>query len=302
MKMEGKILLTLLTMVLLLEGAARLLETHFSKDVRELLDRGNLSKLVRKENDSGNFAILAIGNSLARACLHKETFESELARKGYRNPKLFFLTADGTNVNEWSASYRKYFFKSPAKPDWILWVSGPQHLLDQPPASPERLAAYHAAAFDIPLILDEWVGGFDEGARFLLARVSRLVACRDRVRPLLFYNFIPGFEGASESINSLQREQVATVGQSRGSASRFRFALETSGVSNEHMFVIAAALPFSYEIPESVEDVVREQGVTILELGAKHEWGAEAFPDGYHLSEERSVEFTRETVANLPVP
>ena len=302
MKTEGKVCVSVAIALLLLEGAARLLEPHLSRDVEEMLARSSIPDRIEEHRETGGFAVLVIGNSLARANIHRETFESQLAAKGYQNPAIFFLTADGTNINEWNASYRKYFAGGTAKPDWIVWVTGPGHLVDQPPSSPERLAAYHSAVSDMPIALGEWLTETNSRARFLLAWCSRLFACRERVRPLLFYNFVPGFEATSEAINQREKSQRKNPEPGNGRASRFMSALESAGIPGQRMFVIAAALPSSYQLPDAVKEVAKREGVAVFESGAKRKWGADAFPDGYHLSEARSIDFTRGAVAEMPLP
>lgn len=302
MTTEGKVCVSVAIALLLLEGAVRLLEPYLSRDVEEMLARSSLPDQLEERKKAGDFTVLVVGNSLAKANLHEETFEAELSAKGCRNPAVFFLTADGTNINEWAASYRKYFPDGETKPDLLVWVTGPGHLLDQPPASPERLAAYHTALADAPRVPTEWLPDTNLRARFLLARFSRLFAFRERVRPLLFYNFVPGFENTSEAINRHEKSKQKDSGGGSGQASRFQYSVTSSGLSAHQMVVVAAALPFPYEIPDSVKEVANAHGVLLLERGAEAGWSSEDFPDGYHLSEERSVDFTRETVAQLPLP
>lgn len=299
MKKELQLVLIVALALAALEMAARVLEPRLSQDVRNILAHREIPKSIAEVGRDGGTSVLVIGNSLARACVDRESLQEGLSRKGYPRPRVFFMTPDASGVNEWAAAYRKHFSHRGSSPDFILIVTGPEHLLDMPVRSPEKMAAFHTAPDEKLEVVRNWMTGTNERSRFLLASVSRLFANRERLRPILFYNFVPGFEETAQRINRAEAGEEVTPRRA-ASAARFEFLLESIELPGERLLVAAAALPDKYEIPIVVKKVASERGAVLIEDGSHGHWPESAFPDGYHLSDRYSPEFTRGVVSKVP--
>lgn len=299
MKTEAKVVLSVVAVLLVAEVAARVLEPRLSKDVRNILAHREIPGAISDVERKGGTSLLVIGNSLARACVNEEVLEEELSRKGYPGPEVFFMTPDASAVNEWTAAYRKYFPPGQASPDMVLIVTGPEHLLDHPVRSPEKLAAFHAAPGDRGRMIMEWLEGGNPRARFLLASVSRLFASRERIRPLLFYNFVPGFEETARRINQAFGDG-APPGRERPTATRFASLLDSIQAPPACVFVVAAPLPEQSDLPPEVGEIAAAHEVMVLDEGSRLRWPDDAFPDGYHLGKPYSRDFTRKVAPGIP--
>jgi hypothetical protein len=298
-KTETKVILVVVAVFLGLELCARIFEPSLSSDVRNILAQEQIPVGISEVGEKGGTSVLVLGNSLARACLNEEVLEDELSRKGYPGPKVFFMTPDASAVNEWTAAYRKYFPERESGPDMVLIVTGPEHLLDHPVRSPEKMAAFHTAQRDRRRVLMDWLSGANPRMRFLLASRSRLFANRERIQPLLFYNFVPGFEGTARRINQSYGRGEVGAGTGNPTAKRFRFLLDSILLDSKQVFVIAAALPDTYRIPQAIRKIALNRSVSVIEEGTSIPWPSEAFPDGYHLGEQFSADFSREIAVRI---
>ncbi|MDC0275399.1 hypothetical protein OAL00_00530 [Verrucomicrobiales bacterium] len=237
-----------------------------------------------------------MGNSLARQGLDRQTLVAGFVEKGYPSPQVLYLAPDATGINEWAAAWRRYLPGDATSPDWVFIVSGPRHLIDHPIRSPEKLAAFHVSHGDRLLVLKSWFDDNNRRGRFIIAGMSRLFANRDRIRPLLFYNFVPGYESTAQQLNE-DRKQIST--ELSGDSVRFRFLLDSINLPGSQIRVIGSPLPNTYEFPPSVLQAASDNSVTVIDLGNRKQWPLDAFPDGYHLSELQAKVFTKDILTTL---
>lgn len=293
MKTEIKVILAVVAALLMGEVGARLFEPRLSADIRQILGFEEFPQKIAESRAEGQTIVLVLGNSLARSGVDEVTLEAGLRKKGWARPKIFYLTPDASGVNEWTAAYRKIFPGSGAiRPDLLILVTGPGHLLDHPVRSPERLAAYHASRKDRVKIFCEWLNSESERCRFLLASVSRLFVIRERVRPLLFYDLVPGYEVTARQLNQAVGQGIRDPSEAGGTAVRFRMLLDSLDLPAKRVVLAAAPLPEIYQIPDVVLEAASERGITVFQEVAGVGLPPEAFPDGYHLGAEFSDEFT----------
>jgi hypothetical protein len=297
---EGKVLLCLGAALLALEGVVRLGETTLSADLRQLRSHAAISGAIAAAHGEGRQAFLVVGNSLARTSLVADGLGK--LGGGKKTPAVFYLTSDASDVSDWTAAYRRHLTGRPeaSQPDQVFIVTGKGHLEDQPVVSPERLGAYHVAPADRAHVLAHWLRGSGDRARFLLACGSRLFANRDRIAPLVFYRCIPGYEAAARRLNENPRrggDAPATARQV--GAGRFGELLDAVGLPRERVCLVAAPLPWIYEIPPVIKAVAGNRGVILRDAAASESWPIEAFSDGYHLSGAVAASFTRDLVEGL---
>ncbi|MDF1859092.1 MAG: hypothetical protein P1U87_02690 [Verrucomicrobiales bacterium] len=298
MKAETKVVIVLLLFLLLAEVVARIVEPHLSKDVQEVISYGDMADSAILAREDGCSVVVLLGNSLTRTGIDAETLRDGLIRLGYHRPKIFYLTPDSTGINEWLATYRKHFVVSGGRPDLLLVGTGPGHLLDQPVRSPEKLAAFHVSRRDSWEVFCKWLSGAGERSRFLLASVSRLFANRERIRPRLFYSYVPGFEETSQRINANETEILKTNGDSL-TITRLNQLLGIAAPTASDVFAFSVPLPEPYQLPAVAVEAFANQDVVLIETGCELSWPLDAFPDGYHLSHDYSVRFTKELLRQI---
>ncbi len=295
MKTELKVILSLVFVLLLGEAGSRAFESRLSADVRQMLAFEEIPQEIAEAQAAGQTCVLVLGNSLARAAVDSETLEIGLIEKGWPQPKVFYLAPDGSGVNEWTTAYRKHFPSSKTiRPDLLILVTGPGHLLDHSVRSPEKLSAFLAAPQDRGEIFRDWLTTDSERCRFVLAGVSRLFANRDRVRPLMFYNLVPGYEVTAQRLNRAGREGREESVPAVATANRFRTLLDSLDLPADRVILAGAPLPESYRLPEAVLKATSEWGIAVFDDSAAAEWPSEAFPDGYHMGPSAAGVFTDE--------
>lgn len=298
MNAETKVILSVLLVLAGLEAAARVAGPMLSADVRQIIALDGLPAKISGARARGRSCFLVVGNSLAKAAIHRETLEAGLRRKGWPDPEVFYLTPDASGVNEWTASWRKHFPpEGGVQPDFLILVTGRVHLLDDSAPSPEKLGAYHAAAGDRAEILWNWLPGIGEKVRFVSAIASRLFANRERVRPLLFYRWIPGYEETAQRLNRRDLgEGRSGAAEATGSVVRFRELLGSIKLPSDRVVVVAAPLPDAYRIPGEVKSAASQRGIPVIEEVSPPTFPASAFPAGFHLGPDESVAFTARLV------
>ena len=282
--------------LLIAEIVVRITEPSLSQDIRSILEFDSFAGKIREIRATGGTSIVIVGNSLARQGLDRQTLVAGFVEKGYPRPQVLYLTPDATGINEWSAAWRRYLTGAKNSPDWVFIVSGPRHLTDHPVRSPEKLAAYHVSRDDRFMVFKGWLKDNNRRGRFLIAGMSRLFANRDRIRPLLFYNLVPGYESTAQQLNE-DRKQISI--ELSGDSVRFRFLLDSINLPGNQICVIGSPLPNPYELPPSVLQAASDNAVTVIALGNRKHWPLDAFPDGYHLSELQAKVFTRDVLSTL---
>lgn len=301
MKRETKVVVFLAAALGIAEWVSRITESSLSADVRQMVGHAQIPLDFAEARSQGRFCVMVLGNSLARAAVDEATLVDGLRARGFSNPIVRYLTPDASGINEWCTAYRKHFPTGTEKgrPDLLLLLTGRTHLLDHGVTSPEKLGAFHVGASDRARILADWLPSTGERSRFLLSLGSRLFANRERIRPLLFYNHIPGYESFARLLNTGQRREESSVTGCQARADRFGWLLDSLGIDPGRVVVVVAPLPEAYELPVVVTDTAAVRGIRVWAEPASRAWAPEAFPDGYHLGKDASHEFTQDLLRML---
>ena len=303
MRLNGEVKVVLLVGlgILAAEGASRMLETRLSADVRQMRSQRDIPEKIEKARDEGRESVLVLGNSLARAGLRESEIRKRFVELGKPDPVVLYLTPDASDVSDWAAAYRKCFQdrNDSLEPDYLLVGTGRTHLDDRTVVSPEKLAAYHARKKDYGMILRTWLGTTDERARFLISTMSSLYANRERLRPILFYSFVPGYENVAQSLNEADKTGAMRLPGKAASAERLDVLLQSIRIPPERVMVTAIPLPWPYELAPAVLEVAEKRDVRVFTEKSGREWPEEAFPDGYHLAPDQGAIFTQAVMARL---
>lgn len=312
MKTEHLVLIALGLVLVALEVVSRKVEPLLSADVRQMLAQNEIPDRVRQARSEGRPSILVIGNSLARASILPDEIAGALETADGKPAEVFYITPDASGINEWAAAYRKAFplGSEVVRPDQIILVTGPGHLVDHAVTSPEKLSAYHVSPADRWMVAREWLPNLGTRCRYALAGVSRLFANRERVQPLVFYGLVPGYEATAQRLNQARNQQDArSSGHNVKTVERLELLLDALGVDPARVLIVAVPLPNHYELTPTVLAAAAERRITVYAEAAASDWPASAFPDGYHIGPEEGRKFSirvRDQVrvlrSSLPVP
>ncbi|HRJ10214.1 MAG TPA: hypothetical protein PK490_17585 [Prosthecobacter sp.] len=280
-KTESLVVLALLLALLLLECGARMFETSLSKDVAHI--RSLPAEAARlRQAPAGTLKVLILGNSLARCGLDRALLARGLEAASRRPVAVSVMHPDGSRVEEWRHGYRRYFDQTGSRPDLVLLCTGRLHLEDGL-RDLDSVAAFYTSWADLPAFVRSEGLGFGDTCQAAAARASALFAHRRRVQPLVFYNFMPGYE---QTVNLVQKTRNASAPTTRASPSCSNLAslATTIGASGGTLLILPVPLPESYELPALVKQTAVNAGARVLH--ASPALPPSRFPDGYHLDEE----------------
>jgi len=293
MKTEWKVLVSLVAILLVMEGGVRAFETRLSKDLAHLRE---LPAAAQRLKESKAYKILIVGNSLARYGIDRKLLARELENKGYGKVLVEAFYPDATGIAEWSFGLRRYFLNLGAIPDRIILVTGKTHLLDTP-VVPERLGAFYVDRSDVKeaILLD--LGSVESTTRFFLAQVSGLFANRARIRPFVFYNYLPAYTQTIQEINDWRKMMAAAserkTKQQTTNLSRLLQVAQSNGIA---VSVVVIPMFETYDLPQVVIHEIGVQGAPIWDLSKIEGIGGDNFFDGYHLDAEGARRLTSEMI------
>jgi hypothetical protein len=294
MKNEFKILLCLACLLLVLEAGARVFETLLSKDVQHLRELPAQAEKLRAASQDA-FKILVLGNSLARCGVDVPLLTKELKQQLQREVVVAVMHPDGSRVEEWAYGYRRFFQQAGAVPDVVLLITGRVHLTDQL-KSVSDMGAFYVSGQDTGFFAQSSLHGIEDTSRFWVARASALFAHADRVQPLVFYRFVPGYDATAQGINQ-SASRALTAGSPHAAkpltCQTLAFFLDGSKPSGARFLIASAPMPEPYSLPVEVMETATRAGASVVEAGKTLALPVERFPDRYHLDDPGAEAFTR---------
>ncbi len=299
MKDEIKVITCVVLLLLALESGTRIFETQLSKDVEHLRELPQQAAVISNAPAS-SYKVLVLGNSLARCGINIPLLSDGLRRQTKREAVIATMYPDGTNIEQWSYGYRRYFSETGATPDLVLMVTGRLHLTDQV-QSVSNMGAFYVSNQDLLKFANTSLHDAEACADFFGARYSVLFANRTRVEPLMFYNVVPGYADTAQEINhqlSLDRIGQNPAPHELTSKTFYEFATQTKSTGVK-LVIVSAPLPDPYQLPDSVLKAANSGGATVMQISAAHAIPANHFPDKYHLDNEGSKIFTQHFLDNI---
>lgn len=307
MKAETKLLLTLGLLALVAELGARSLGDRLSKDVAHL---NHLSELSTQLRPIGPAQVLILGNSLSRQAFSRQVLEQTWQLPDGSPAQTAALHPDASGIIEWSQGFRRYVQLHGCRPQRVLIGTGRTHLLDPPS---ETLEIDRLGAWLVPPS-ERWSFAHNEGLTpeqqlpFVLASQSQLFANRGRIQPLTFYNLVPGYEA---TVRAISERRSSTLGAESAMPSagpplpqptvrHLQRLLDDVRATGALPIVVALPIPEPYTLPPAVTDLLKQQGVALIDFGSTHDFPPTLFPDGYHLNEEGGRAFTEKLLPQLP--
>jgi hypothetical protein len=297
MKNEFKILLCLACLLLLLEAGARVFETRLSKDVQHLRELPAQAEKIRTAGKDV-FKVLVLGNSLARCGVDVALLTTELKQQLQREVVVAVMHPDGSRIEQWTYGYRRYFEQTGAVPDVVLLITGRLHLTDQPPDVSD-MGAFYVSNKDVPVFMRSSKVGGEDAARFFAARSSALLAHADRVQPLLFYRFVPGYEGTAGRINRSKRSD-SPLPPTQGlepTCETLKFLANTLKSTGARLVIASVPMPEPYDLPGTVLGTVLGAHALLINTGRTLPLLPDLFPDHYHLDELGAEQLTKVIVS-----
>jgi len=310
MSSEIKIIVILVASLIGLEVGTRLAEPRLSKDLAHIGTYPDLESRFRSAGNgdsSAGMKVLVLGNSLARRGIDKKLLVDGLTEPGGNPPVVGFITPDGSSVTEWAWAYRRYLMHPGAKPDLVIVMTGQHHLVDDTREQLDipRLAAFYLSAKDRAEFVSRYSIGSEQRLELLLASQSRLLADRTRLRPLLFYRTVPGYEVGVNQINAALGGGVPVASTDKTTLPKvettdtLNLLIESVNASGARLVVVTAPLPDPYSLSGAVMGLLQKQGVATLLLGETLLLPDDRFPDGYHLDEVGAAKVTGELLRML---
>ncbi len=295
---ETRTILVVVLGLLFVEVAVRLAGERLSGDVVHIEKIGEIAgDLAQAEG----FRILFVGNSLIGDGLDSERLESILAESLRIPVRVAKIRPDGTSPLEWYYLIDRHVFDPGARPDVLVIAFGPGHLFDRSGNQAVlRLAAHHVAWDQVGEVFAEDLEGFDAGAQFVLARVSRAYALRDRVQPRVLDQVIPGYQDLAPLI---LRDRPTGAEVDAGQEQRGTRLLERilGRAQREGVPVLFVAMPSGpgWVVDPGVERLIREHSLGLLDLNEELPLPPERFPDGQHLDDVGRRIFTDSLASSI---
>ncbi len=300
MRSEIKVLLFLIVCLLAGEWGTRWLEPELSKDVEHL---DGLEAMATRLEPRGRSNVLLLGNSLTRCGI-----DQGMLREGWRLPsggaaQVETMYPDASGILEWGQGFRRYVMETGSRPEVVVVGTGRVHLIDSSEVQSERLAAWLVPKDERWAFVKDQKWGLEEAIPFWLASWSRLFANRERIEPLVFYRLVPGYEEASRLINHerglVKAGDLGGVEQGAVTTRHLQRLIDDVAKVGARLVVVAMPVPEKYELPREVVEVLKANGVLVIDGGSEPAMEVERFPDGYHLDAEGARRFTTLLIERL---
>lgn len=271
--------------LLLGEIGMRCIQDRLSVDV------GHLRSFPQRANELTTAPrhpqILFLGNSMTRYGVSTEAFAKEFTAQTGLVPATMKINPDNTALADWYYAYRNYFFKPDHAPDILMIGFEGGHLRDKPTLHPGRLAQYYCDTSDWPELCRYDLKTFEDRAAYLVCAASAMCSNRDRLQRRFLDTVIPGYRDGSQELN-LRQKSLAERKLPPPTYNRLREFLRMTRVQN--VTVVLASMPIAapYELDPELLDVLREEGISLVDC--RHIPGIvpEMFPDGVHMTSAAS--------------
>lgn len=277
---EGRVVLCIVFCILLAEGAMRMFELRLSKDLAHIRSMPGVARQMREHEGE---KLLFVGNSLTRCAIDAQIIRDALARKGARNPAVFFFTPDATSALNWDYGIQRYFLETEALPDQIFIGTGPHHLADRTIDDATRLGAFYVSASQITRAMREDVRGWEQKCEFFLARASILFTSRLKVKPRVFGPLIPHYFDMEQWVNQQRNPGARDAAPATATYRHLAVMMEDLRQAGVAAHVFTVPQPKPYDIGPEARRVIEAHGARLHDLAGIPGISAAHFADGYHL-------------------
>lgn len=287
---EVKVLLVVAVGLLLGELGIRLVEDQLSKDVHHLQSFERLA--CELESAQPHPHVLFLGNSMTRYGISRETFEQEFFSLTGTRPATIKFNPDNTALAEWYYAYENYFFDAGRHPDVVVIGFEGGHLRDQPSHHVARLAQYYCDADDWKALCQNDLKTFEDRAAYVLSSVSCMYGNRDRLQRRVLDALIPAYRDGSQALN-IRQSALADKKRSAPTYSRLQEFLDMVRAQDVHVILAAMPVRAPYDLDPGLLDLVRREGIQLIDCRQIPGIVPEMFPDGIHMTAQAAELYSR---------
>ncbi len=294
---EWKVWIVVLTVLAGTEVTMRAGLTHLSQD---LVHIQQIPEMVDRLASGEKPRVLFMGNSITREGIDITELESTL--DSVSPVTVAEIHPDDTTITEWLYSYI-HFLDLPRKDIELLIICfAEDQLQDRPTIDVRRLASnYSDWSTTVATFRDESFT-LDQKAEFFFARLWISFANAERVQKRIMDYAVPFYRSTAKRINSALAKPAAD-GEIRiltpPTYRRLQKLISVLQARNVDLLVFAFPVGKSYEIDGGLKQLLRKNGVSLVDARKVAGITPKNFPDGYHMDESAAQLMTRAVSTQL---
>ena len=294
---ECRVVVAMLGLLALSEGAMRLMESKLSMDVAHLKQIPQIAKNL-SVHPADQTRILFIGNSLTRYGVDVETFQEEIHQYYDEPVNIAKVVPDNSKVADWSYAYRNFFHAARQPPKLLVIGFGNQHLEDAPSSHPERLAQYYCTLNDLNELCRWDLPDIESRLEYAVASSSVLYANRDRVQRWGLDRLIPEYRGGVQTLNDLL-QAASPQKPSHATFQRLRMFIQEAQQDGVRVVLMALPIGIEYEFNPELLHLTHEMQVPIVDCRYVPGLTRSHLFDGLHLDPDGARLITRHLAHEL---
>jgi hypothetical protein len=211
---EWIVALLVLGALLATELGVRAGQDFLSLDIAHL---NRAETIVRDLTEAEGLRILVTGNSLTREGVDGQLLEAGLREELGRDVTVAMVYPDASGPADWSFFHRKIMFYPDQHPDLVVLGFGIGQLPDRPHSiTLSKLAAHYVDRRDVGTFILNDLDNIEERSQFVLGRMFKTFALRERIAPRVLDALIPWYREMSPIL--LQVSPVGTEGEAPAAA------------------------------------------------------------------------------------
>jgi hypothetical protein len=296
---ECRVVVAMLGLLALSEGAMRLMESRLSKDVAHLKQFPRIARDLA-EHPADQSRILFLGNSLTRYGVDVEVFQEEIHRYHDAPVQIAKVVPDNSQLADWSYAYHNFFHAAKHPPELLVigFGFGNQHLADRPSSHPERLARYYCTLKDLDELCKWDLPDIESRLDYVVASGSVLYANRDRVQRWGLDRIIPEYRDGIQTLNDLLQAS-APKETSHATFHRLRALVEEARQDAVRVVLMALPVGFEYEFDPEFLRLTAELQVPVIDCRNVPGVTRSQLFDGLHLDPDGAKLVTRHLAREL---
>jgi hypothetical protein len=288
---EWKVWVVVLAILIATEVTMRGALAHLSQD---LVHVRQIPEKVERLSTGEGTRVLALGNSITREGIDITQLEADL--DSVMPVSIEEIHPDDTAITEWLYGYI-HFLEVPRKDlDLLLICFAEDQLQDRPKIDVRRLAYnYSDWSTTITTFRDESFT-LDQQAEFILARLWASFANAERVQKRIMDYVIPYYRSTAKRINSsLAKPRVGSQAPPLipPTYRRLQKLIRVLQAHEVGLMVFAFPVGKSYEMDRDLEQLLRKNDVSLIDVRKVAGITPANFPDGYHMDEAAAQLMTR---------
>lgn len=240
--------------------------------------------------------VAIIGNSATQTGVDVGIMESELSAALGRPVAVGLFVADASHVNTWYYMLQRYFLARSRSPDVVVVNFLGHDLCDNADMQIGRLAYFFARREDwrdaFALDLPTW----SQRVEFVLASRWASLAGRARIKERVLDLLIPGYKDFAARVNHVNYDHEAAAAR-RETRPVTHFALKRflgrGRESKARMIFVAYPTREAYTLDSETPALIREYGMSVLDLRGAPGLAAGDYEDWVHLNDAGRPTYSR---------